>query len=53
MRVDVETTHGLSYGRSVHDRWGIGARSPNCEVAIEANADGFFDLLTELVAELN
>ncbi|HYN32184.1 MAG TPA: nucleoside hydrolase, partial [Ilumatobacteraceae bacterium] len=52
MRVDVETTPGLSYGRSVHDRWGIAEKAPNCDVALDADADGFFELLTELITTL-
>ncbi len=45
MRVDVDTANGLSYGRSV--------QSPNCAVALEVDADGFFALLTRLVSQLN
>jgi purine nucleosidase len=52
MRVDVDTSPGLSYGRTVHDRWGISDRPANCDVAVDVDADGFFDLITTLIARL-
>ncbi|MEO1058696.1 MAG: nucleoside hydrolase, partial [Actinomycetota bacterium] len=52
MRVDIETSAGLSYGRSVHDRWSIAGKEPNCTVALAVDAAGFYTLLTELVAQL-
>ncbi len=52
MRVDVDTAQGLSYGRSVHDRWGIAGLTQNCEVAMNADVDGFFELLSDLIGRL-
>lgn len=52
MRVDVETSAGLSYGRTVHDRWGIAKRPTNCAVATGVDADGFFACLTDLLSHL-
>lgn len=52
MRVDVETTPGLSYGRSVHDRWAIAGLPANCRVALDLDANGFFRGLTDLVSTL-
>lgn len=50
MRVDVETNSGLSFGRTVHDIWGLSGKPANAEVAIKADADRFFDLLRSLLA---
>lgn len=52
MRVDVETNSGLSYGRTVHDIWNIAGKGFHTEVAIQADAEGFFALLTSLLAKL-
>lgn len=52
MRVDVETNSGLSYGRTVHDIWNIAGKDNHTEVAIHADAEGFFNLLTSLLARL-
>lgn len=53
MRVDVETNMGLSFGRTVHDIWGLGGKPANTEVAIKADAEGFFDLLLGLLGKLD
>lgn len=53
MRVDVETDSGLSFGRTVHDIWGLSGKPANAEVAIKADADGFFDLLCTLLSRLD
>ncbi len=53
MRVDVKTSAGLSYGRSVHDRWRIAGKRSNCTVALDVDADGFYTLLTDLIAQLS
>jgi purine nucleosidase len=45
MRVDVETNAGLSFGRTVHDIWGLTGKSKNTLVAVGANPAEFFDLL--------
>lgn len=52
MRVDVDTTPGLSYGRSVHDRWHVGDKPANCDVALDVDDSGFFGLLIDLVSRL-
>jgi purine nucleosidase len=52
MRVDVDTSPGLSYGRTVHDRWGLSDRPANCQVAVDVDAGGFFDLITTLITRL-
>lgn len=52
MRVDVETNSGLSYGRTVHDIWGIAGKEALTSVAIKADTDGFFALVRDLFATL-
>ncbi|MCV0424146.1 MAG: nucleoside hydrolase [Roseibium sp.] len=52
MRVDVETNSGLSFGRTVHDIWNIAGNSCHTDVALNANVDGFFALLTDLLSRL-
>jgi purine nucleosidase len=52
MRVDVETNNGLSFGRTVHDIWGLSGKPANARVALQANAPRFFDLLRDLLRTL-
>jgi len=52
MRVDVETNGGLSFGRTVHDIWNIAGKEYHTDVALNADADGFFELLTTLLSKL-
>ncbi|MCK7615951.1 nucleoside hydrolase [Roseibium sediminicola] len=52
MRVDVETNSGLSFGRTVHDIWNIAEKGCHTDVALSADADGFFELLTNLLSKL-
>lgn len=52
MRVDVDTNSGVSFGRTVHDIWNIGKKGCHTEVALKADADGFFLLLKDLLATL-
>lgn len=52
MNVQIDTTNGPSFGRTVCDYWGVTGRPANVNVALEANADGFFDLLTERIGVL-
>ena len=52
IRVDVETDSGLSFGRTVHDIWDLAGRDSHTEVALTANADGFFHLLLSLFVQL-
>jgi purine nucleosidase len=49
MAVEVDILPGPSFGRTVCDYWGVTGKSANAEVALEADADGFFDLLTERI----
>ena len=52
MRVDCETNTGLSFGRTVHDIWNIAGKDCHTDVALKADADGFFDLLNGLLGKL-
>ncbi len=52
MRVDVETNTGLSFGRTVHDIWNIAGQGCHTDVALNADADSFFELLTSLLSKL-
>jgi purine nucleosidase len=45
MHVDVETNAGLSFGRTIHDIWGLTGKSRNVSVAVGADPARFFDLL--------
>lgn len=53
MRVDVETNNGLSFGRTVHDIWGLSGKPANAQVAMRADPDGFFGLLCSLLSRLD
>ncbi len=48
--VAVETTGRLTYGRSVIDLDEVGGGAPNAHVALEADAERFFDLLASTFA---
>lgn len=50
MRVDVDTSSGLSLGRAVYDVWGIAGAAPNAEVAVDVDPEAFFDLLDARIA---
>lgn len=52
MRVDVETNAGLSFGRTIHDIWGLSGKSRNTRVAMTVDASGFFDLLVGCLRNL-
>jgi purine nucleosidase len=52
MHVEIETAEGPSFGRTVCDYWGVLGQPANAEVALEADADGFFELLTERISRL-
>ena len=47
MHVEVDVLPGPSFGRTVCDVWNVTGKPANCDVAMTANADGFFDLLVE------
>lgn len=52
MRVDCETNSGLSFGRTVHDVWGIGGKPADTLVATDVDADAFFALMRDLFGRL-
>lgn len=52
MRVDVETNSGLSFGRTVHDIWNLTGMNNHTDVALQADADGFFELMRERLSRL-
>jgi purine nucleosidase len=50
MNVEIDCADGPSFGRTVCDVWGVTGKVKNCDVALEADADGFFELLTARLA---
>jgi purine nucleosidase len=52
MHVDVETNSGLSFGRTIHDIWGLTGKARNVSVAVGADAARFFDLLRNCLGNL-
>jgi purine nucleosidase len=52
MHVEVDVLPGASFGRTVCDVWDVTGKPANCDVAMTANADGFFDLLIERLGTL-
>jgi purine nucleosidase len=50
--VEIETGSELTRGMSVADWWGVTDRAPNATFMGEADAQGFYDLLTERLARL-
>jgi len=50
VNVEIETQSPLTIGQTVVDRWGTTGRTPNALYMMTADADGFFDLLTERLA---
>ncbi len=52
MHVAVDTNAGISYGRTVHDIWGVQGLAPNTQVALHANSARFFDLLRACLSRL-
>jgi inosine-uridine nucleoside N-ribohydrolase len=49
--VRVDTAGGLCRGRTNVDRWGRMGWPPNARVAVDVDAEGFLDLLTERLLE--
>jgi purine nucleosidase len=47
--VDVEANDGLAFGRTVCDYWRVTKKAANCEVALEVDVEGFYDLLVERI----
>jgi purine nucleosidase len=52
MHVEVDILPGPSFGRTVCDVWNVTGKPANCDVAMTANSDGFFDLLVERLGTL-
>jgi purine nucleosidase len=50
--VEIELTSDLTRGATVVDWWGVTDRAKNALVLRDVDADGFFDLLTERLANL-
>ncbi len=50
--VAVEITSPLTRGMTVTDWWGRFAGAPNCGVVHDVDADGFFDLIAQRLADL-
>lgn len=50
MAVEVDISHGPSYGRTVCDQKGVTGRPANAQVATAIDVDGFYDLLVETLA---
>jgi purine nucleosidase len=50
--VEIETNSELTIGRTVVDVWNSSGRSPNTKVAQTANAEAFYQLLTDRLAKL-
>lgn len=49
LNVEIETNEGLTFGRTVCDYWGVTGKPVNCEVGLEVDVDGFYDLLVERI----
>lgn len=52
VNVEVVTDSELTLGMTVIDWWEVSGRRPNAMVLRDIDADGFFDLLTERLAQL-
>lgn len=52
VNVEIETSSELTLGMTVADWWGVTDRKPNAMFIGDADADGFFALLTERLARL-
>jgi inosine-uridine nucleoside N-ribohydrolase len=50
MAVEIDISHGPSYGRTVCDQRGITGRPVNIQVGVGIDVDGFYDLLVETLA---
>jgi pyrimidine-specific ribonucleoside hydrolase len=50
LRVDVETSDGLTRGRTVGDEEGVSGRPINAEVSVDLDRDRFLDLVVDAVA---
>ena len=52
VNIEVETESELTLGETVVDFWGVTGREPNATWIHRADADGFFELLTERLSRL-
>lgn len=52
VNIEVETGSELTFGETVVDFWGVTGREPNVEWVHAVDAEGFFELLTERIADL-
>jgi inosine-uridine nucleoside N-ribohydrolase len=50
MSVEIDISHGPSYGRTVCDRRGVTGRPANAEVGLDIEVDGFYDMLIDTLA---
>jgi pyrimidine-specific ribonucleoside hydrolase len=50
MRIDVETSDGLTRGRTVGDEQNVGGRPANAEVSVHLDREAFLDLVVAAVA---
>jgi inosine-uridine nucleoside N-ribohydrolase len=50
MSVEIDISHGPSYGRTDCDLRGVTGKPPNAKVGVEIDADGFYDILVETLA---
>ena len=49
---EVDTTAGISFGRTVHDIWHLSGKPRNVQVAMDADSPRFFELLRRCIARL-
>ena len=47
MNVQIETVGELTLGRTVCDVWGVSGRSPNADVGVDIDRQGFLDVLMD------
>ena len=50
VNVEIDTTSGLSAGRTVCDVYGVTGRAPNVDLATDLDVDGFWDLVVDAIA---
>ncbi len=49
--VEICCTEGIAFGQSVADWWATTGKEPNADILVDVDADGFFDLLGDLLSE--
>jgi purine nucleosidase len=47
--VEIEANEGLAFGRTVCDYWRVSGKTPNCEVGLHIDVEGFYALLVERI----